>query len=160
MRMTIEEAKKLLIVERNCVRRAEVCNRECNTCELVQDTDKLLEMYDETVKRLEKLKEYEDLEERGRLISLPCKVGDTLYYTDAYYNAVVPVRVNEVITQFAGFNNYVYQYNGCSFDECGDVYEEYEFDNNDFSKTVFLTKSEAEEKLKELRGESNRNGKI
>lgn len=34
----------------------------------------------------------------------------------------------------------------------------YEFDNNDFGKTVFLAKSEAEAKLKELRG--NQDGKI
>lgn len=27
----------------------------------------------------EKLKEYEDLEEQGRLVKLPCKVGDTIY---------------------------------------------------------------------------------
>lgn len=29
-----------------------------------------------------KLKEYEDLEERGLLVKLPCKVGDTLYRID------------------------------------------------------------------------------
>lgn len=28
---------------------------------------------------LEKLAEYEDLEEQGRLIKLPCKVGDTVW---------------------------------------------------------------------------------
>ena len=28
---------------------------------------------------LQKLTEYEDLEEQGRLIILPCKVGDTVY---------------------------------------------------------------------------------
>lgn len=27
-----------------------------------------------------KLKEYEDLEEQGRLVQLPCKVGDTVYH--------------------------------------------------------------------------------
>lgn len=107
---------------------------------------------------IEKLGKYEDLEEQGRLVKLPCKVGDKLYYTDSYYNAVVPVRLNEVIIQFVGINTYSYQYNCCSFDECGDVCEEYEFDNNDFGKTVFLTKSEAEAKLKELRG--NQNGKV
>lgn len=104
---------------------------------------------------IEKLGEYEGLEEQGRLIKLPCKLGDKLYYTDSYCNTVVSVRLNEVIAQFVGINNYAYQYNCCSFDGCGDVYEEYEFDNNDFGKTVFLTKSEAEEKLKELRGEED-----
>lgn len=32
------------------------------------------------VKLAEKLKHYEDLEEAGRLIELPCKVGDTVYF--------------------------------------------------------------------------------
>lgn len=30
----------------------------------------------------EKLCEYEDLEEQGRLVKLPCKVGDTVYKAD------------------------------------------------------------------------------
>lgn len=99
-----------------------------------------------------KLAVYEDAEEQGLLLRLPCKVGDKLYYIDSYYNVVVPVRLNEVIIQFVGINNYTYQYNCCSFDECGDTYEEYEFNNNDFGKTVFLTKAEAEAKLKEMEG--------
>lgn len=101
---------------------------------------------------IDKLAEYEDLEEQGRLVKLSRKVGDKLYYADSYYDVVVPVRLNEVIIRFIGINTYSYQYNCCSFDGCGDVYEEYEFDNNDFGKTVFLTKPEAEAKLKELRG--------
>lgn len=102
-----------------------------------------------------KLKEYEDLEEQGRLIKPPCKIGDELYYPDSYYGVVVSVRLNELIIRFIGINTYSYQYNCCSFDECGDVYEEYEFDNNDFGKTVFLTKAEAEKKLKEMENKND-----
>ena len=36
-------------------------------------------------KLYDKLKEYEDLEEQGRLIKLPCKVGDTIYITSSRY---------------------------------------------------------------------------
>lgn len=32
-----------------------------------------------------KLAEYEDLEEQGRLIVLPCKTGDTIYITGSRY---------------------------------------------------------------------------
>lgn len=109
----------------------------------------------QVVEYLRKLKDYEDLEEQGRLVKLPCRVGDNLYCMDSYLYAVIPVRLDEVILQFVGINNYVYQYNCYSFDACGDVYQEYEFDDNDFGKTVFLTKNEAEAKLKELRGEEN-----
>lgn len=102
----------------------------------------------------EKLKDYEDLEEQGRLLKLPCKVGDMLYYPEKFFDIVVPVRLNEIIISFFDIDTYSYQYNCCSFDECGDVYQEYEFDSNDIGKTVFLTESEAEAKLKELRGEN------
>lgn len=68
------------------------------------------------------------------------------------FDIVVPVRLNEIIISFLGIDTYSYQYNCCSFDECGDVYEEYDFDTNDFGKSIFLTKAEAEAKLEELRG--------
>lgn len=32
----------------------------------------------------ERLKEYEDLEEQGRLVKLPCKVGDTIYVNNGF----------------------------------------------------------------------------
>ena len=76
-----------------------------------------------------KLKEYEDLEEQGRLISLPCKVGDTVYH-------VVQGRIVEVS-------------NVDLFFLLLSVAE------NRFNNSVFLTKSEAEAKLKELRGGEN-----
>ena len=101
----------------------------------------------------EQLKEYQQLEEQGRLVKLPCEVGDMLYYPEKLFDIVVPVRLNEIIISFLGIDTYSYQYNCCSFDECGDVYEEYDFDTNDFGKSIFLTKAEAEAKLEELRGE-------
>lgn len=102
-----------------------------------------------------KLKEYEDLEEQGRLLKFPCRVGDMLYYPDKEFNIIIPVRLTEIVIKFNGLDTSSCQYDCSSFDECGDVYEEYEFDTNDFGKSVFLTKSEAEEKLKELRGGKN-----
>lgn len=76
-----------------------------------------------------KLKEYEDLEEQGRLVQLPCKVGDTVYH-------VVQGRIVEVS-------------NVDLFFLLLSVAE------NRFNNSVFLTKSEAEAKLKELRGGKN-----
>lgn len=71
-----------------------------------------------------KLQEYEDLEEQGRLIKLPCKVGDTVYH-------VVQGRIVEVS-------------NVDLFFLLLSVAE------NRFNNSVFLTKSEAEQKLKEM----------
>ena len=73
---------------------------------------------------IDKLAEYEDLEEQGRLISLPCKVGDTVYH-------VVQGRIVEVS-------------NVDLFFLLLSVAE------NRFNNSVFLTKSEAEQKLKEM----------
>ena len=37
----------------------------------------------------EKLQRYEDLEEQGRLITLPCKIGDTVYGIRRYQDRIV-----------------------------------------------------------------------
>lgn len=76
---------------------------------------------------VERLGKYENLEEQGRLVQLPCKVGDTVYH-------VVQGRIVEVS-------------NVDLFFLLLSVAE------NRFNNSVFLTKSEAEAKLKELRGQ-------
>lgn len=86
-----------------------------------------------------KLQEYEDLEEQGRLIKLPCKVGDAIY---GLHKAMVCELNTETI--------------GISKMPSGEILyliDGWELDKGDFGKTVFLTKSEAEQKLKEM--ESN-----
>ena len=101
---------------------------------------------------LRKFKDYEDLEEQGRLIKLPCKVGDKIFL------------------DFAGFGKDVDKFtvkdfhldcfkNGettlfCDY-ESSDRTLSGQIDVMEFGKTVFITKSEAEAKLKELRGEEN-----
>lgn len=65
--MSIDEAIKLLEIEKMCVKHADVCNRECDECALVQNTDKLLEMYTSVCELLKQLKEYQQLEERTDL---------------------------------------------------------------------------------------------
>ena len=85
----------------------------------------------------EKLKEYEDLEEQGRLVKLSCKVGDTVYYIKNEN------MLNELIV-------YSFDIRPLQHFVCDDSGTRLNF--NQFDKTVFLTKSEAEAKLKELRG--------
>lgn len=86
---------------------------------------------------LKKLKEYENLEEQGRLIKLPCKVGDTIY---GLHKAMVCELDTETI--------------GISKMPSGEILyliDGWELDKGDFGKTVFLTREKAEAKLKELR---------
>ena len=47
--MPLERALELLKIERECISRANTCNRDCANCELVQDDKELLEMYDLTI---------------------------------------------------------------------------------------------------------------
>lgn len=94
-----------------------------------------------------KLKEYEDLEEQGKLIKFPCKVGDKIFL------------------DFAGFGKDIDKFTVKGFHldcfEDGETTLFCDYESNDrtfsgqidvmeFGKTVFLTKSEAEAKLKEL----------
>ena len=95
---------------------------------------------------IDKLAEYEDLEEQGRLIKLPCKVGDTVYVKMESY-----CKTHYAEAEVRDFVHFI----SCGF--CAVVTSKY-FDKenipfSEFGKTVFLTKSEAEQKLKEM--ESN-----
>jgi hypothetical protein len=94
-----------------------------------------------------KLKDYEDLEEQGRLLKLPCKVGDTVYF--AHHDRVISSEVLSVKYHAEAENHGVFIRERLTIDVEG-VSAEIDFGN--IGKTVFLTKSEAEAKLKELRG--------
>lgn len=76
-------------------------------------------------KLYKQLAEYEDLEEKGLLLKLPCKVGDTVYIIGCKYrHGIYEKWIN------TGTFNYS--------------------DLEKLNKTVFLTKEEAEQKLKEM----------
>ena len=100
-----------------------------------------------------KLKEYEDLEEQGRLIKLPCKAGDVVYRINiGAMKPVIPLRVVEYRFKIVG--NCIREKICCSDDflckQPSIIYYAEDIDNK-----VFLTKSEAEARLKELRGGEN-----
>ena len=97
-----------------------------------------------------KLAEYEDLEEQGLLLRLPCKVGSPLY------------RVYKKPTKCTAYGEYKDDYacQGCE-KECDSSYVwaiyKYKADiktivclSDELGKTVFLTQAEAEQKLKEM----------
>lgn len=89
---------------------------------------------------IEKLGKYEDLEEQGRLVKLPCKFGTEVYnitwWDDVQEKVVVKGKTYCRTVRKHKVTKSIFSY----------------FDILEFGKTVFLTKSEAEEKLKELRG--------
>lgn len=116
-----------------------------------------------TYEDAEKWNEYLKLEERGRLLKLPCKIDDTVWVVTS------PINV-------FGFNDNVFGLNHRDEDAEYEVYESFissvsyyaqgeqfriyaKVTNNfiaayfrecDFGKTVFLTREEAKAKLKEI----------
>lgn len=117
---------------------------------VIKTCTKCAEEHEQLAKWLEELKEYKELEEQGLLVKLPCKISGWMYDTSINFNAVTPIRTDEVIIYELN-NKYYYQYNCCNFDAHGDVYEEYEIDANDIGKTVFLTRAAAEEALEKIK---------
>ena len=92
---------------------------------------------------INRLAELEDKIEPGTLIELPCKVGDMLYYVDKYRPTPrIEENIVHTIEMFEardGFNIRIWTQNGTFY--------------ANKMPNVFLTKAEAEQKLKELKGE-------
>lgn len=104
-------------------------NSDCH-CGLVEDM-------------IEKLADYEDLEEQDRLVILPCKIG-TEVYDIAWWDDVQ----EKIVVKGKTYYRTVHKHKVTKL-----PFTYSDIDN--FGKTVFLTKSEAEAKLKELRGGEN-----
>ena len=112
----------------------ELCERACEP-----DCEEIDAVY-------RKLKEYEDLEEQGRLIKLPCKVGDTVYAIG--FNNNKPIIYESVVLRILITEKEIV------FNVKVDEFEiNSQLKQSMFGKTVFLTKAEAEQKLKEMERE-------
>ena len=114
---------------------------------------------------IDKLAKYEDLEEQGRLIKLPCKEaytksGDIVYliYDDEVVECthcglgINPVDGKAYITLATDEDIFPYrrpipEYDLDPTDWCTNTIDA---EVGEIGKTVFLTKSEAEQKLKEM----------
>lgn len=105
----------------------------------------------------EKLADYEDLEEQGLLVRIPCKVGDTVWElclcddenyrilpmivkTISEYGAIRQVKKDMTIWNIYAESDYTYMYKSFA----------------DFGKTVFSTKEEAEKKLEEMKNNGSK----
>lgn len=95
---------------------------------------------------LEKLAEYEDLEDKGLLLKLPCKVGDKVYsVTRGFISKYIICSIQKYTEGF--FFNWKCE-EGIYANTRG-------FTEFEIGKTVFLTKEEAEQKLKERKSDTN-----
>lgn len=113
----------------------------------------------------ERLAKYEDMEEQGLLVRLPCKVGDTVYWLNYNRSAC---KTCDLFSSFYGVDcmcgkhyelypeiNSVYDDKHCPKHfieivkwktDLGWIVEHL----NDFGKTIFLTREEAEKALEDV----------
>ena len=92
----------------------------------------------------EKLAQYEDLEEQGRLIELPCKVGDTVYFIKFAFSVAKSPITAEIVSIKIIDGEIIYT----AITQDNSIFRKFKSDA--IGKTVFFTKSEAEAKLKEM----------
>lgn len=96
-------------------------------------------------KAVDKLAEYEDLEEQGKLLKLPCKAGQKVYLLRKDIKKVIDgeitsMRIGEFASEMKIFIIDDNRYTESSFDKIGDI--------------VFFTRQEAEDKLAEMEGKN------
>ena len=94
-----------------------------------------------------RLREYEIAEEQGLLLRLPCKVGDTVYRINkGAKEPIIKMRIFQVHIKQLHKNRTIIRIDTINDEDMGEGC----YLTDDFGKNVFLTKSEAEQKLKEM----------
>ena len=139
----IKHAREISLIERNNQKLNNTLGK--SSPYYYQDCIKRAEEHEQLAEWLEQLKEYKQLEEQGRLVKLPCKVGDWIFIVKRYGLEEANITGISEADDISCF--------------CFKVYIDPDCDEivalEDFNETWFLTKSEAEAKLKELRGGEN-----
>ena len=112
---------------------------------VIKTCTKCAEEHEQLAEWLEELKEYKKLEEKGLLLKLPCKIGSTIYqlinshiYEYKVIGICFDILHNKWMYEVAYEIGLEWFKTMCDFDVFGK------------SKTVFLTKEEAEKALKEM----------
>ena len=92
---------------------------------------------------LDKLKEYQRLEEQGLLLELPCKIGDTVYSITRDFISEYTVEGLRI------FKNSIQYYWKCTK---GIYHNVTGFADFEIGKTVFLSEQQAKEALEKMKG--------
>lgn len=114
-----------------------MCSCYCDNC------SKGTEKCDRLKAMVNCLAEFEDLEEQGLLVRLPCKVGDTVYRVNAgAKQPIIPMTVSEI--HFLCYKNErAVRFDAIGKEDMGESCYRLE----DIGRIVFLTSEEAEKKL-------------
>lgn len=127
---------------------------ECNGC---QDWNgcisHCMNICGKPIDALEKFNEYKALKEQGKLLRLPCKVGDTVWYINERLEkqgrkkATVFFVDNGCVDHITLGDVMIPQIEVCNNTENSWITFDYK---DDWNKIVFLTKEEAEAALKKM----------
>lgn len=126
----------------------------CMTCSEYCDTIDALDITCSDCaiqKAFDKLAEYEDLEEKGLLLKLPCKIGDFIYVLeDVYGKGELEITEYRIECMRTG-DDFSLTFDALEHDEC----LEFTFESMDIGRIVFLSFVEAEKELERLNNEKN-----
>ena len=93
------------------------------------------------------LRELAEADKDGRLVVLPCKVGDTVWMYGEDFGTVLPYTID--LISFVG--------KGCgysaNYNHNGELIDGIDFEDDDIGKTVFLAREEAEKALEAMKDE-------
>lgn len=128
------------------------CGEYCDSCSQGAGNCKTVE------NMIKKLATYEDLEEQGLLVRLPCKVGDDVYIipSPSVYGLNIIngyENLNRVYHQHVGSITFADSHWYATSREEYKVYSEKVLNDIAFGITWFTDREEAEKKLKEFKNE-------
>lgn len=111
---------------------------------------KTIEMaFSDDTSEVERLRELYKADKEGRVVVLPCKVGDTVFARlNNKSKYVCECKVKQIVVGNIGF---------VTFAPIGDPEREYDVSLRGFGKTVFLSREEAEKALQEMEGKKDGN---
>lgn len=141
-------------------------SQKCNSCQFMSMALEKLAAYEDTgltpeelieidrmfAGKIRELDKYEQAEEKGLLLRLPCKVDDTVYFIYSESKRVGRKKVEEnyvdegVVDQITLGGLMIPNIRVCDAENLW-----IEFDSSDFGELVFLTRVEAEARLAEMK---------
>ena len=114
--LSIDEAIALVKIERECVIRADVCDRKCEKCDLLQDSAELIDMYEHLAEWLEELKAYRqyiDLTEIPEQYKLGFQDGIIAGNNKAIDEAICKVEEHKTKGYVTGITNNPFEFGAC-----------------------------------------------
>ena len=111
--------------------------------QMARDLYGRLKAYEDTGMTQERLRELDAADKDGRVVVLPCKVGDTVYFVNA--KQILEFEVVGYAVDVTGISWVCSEH----VDKTGHTYER-TFSPDRFGKNTFLTREEAESALQEM----------